>query len=326
MSHRQHWHAALVASVLLAVSSGAQPAPLAVAAVEGWRGLWRPDASPPARWPAADSVLTTTLHWKPGQAGVQWAELPLRGDGEAWRTRGIIVRIDPARVRFRLDTAFRATRATDGAITRQARWRINNASARALVAVNAGQFSRTLFGTLPWGWVVLDGREWQPPGNGPLSTGVVFDSSGTISLRSPTDLRAPERRRGVTYAFQSFPTLLHGDGEVPPALRHDGAGVDLTHRDARLALGVQRDGTVLIVMTRFDVFGPTLGAVPFGLTTPEMAALMGALGCQRAVMLDGGISAQLQVRTARGAVQQWPGSRLVPLGLMVMPHAPRPAP
>ena len=73
-------------------------------------------------------------------------------------------------------------------------------------------------------------------------------------------------------------------------------------------------------MTRFDVFGRVLGAVPFGLTTPEMAALMGALGCARAVMLDGGISAQMQLRTAAGALQRWPGWRSVPLGLVIEPR------
>jgi exopolysaccharide biosynthesis protein len=36
--------------------------------------------------------------------------------------------------------------------------------------------------------------------------------------------------------------------------------------------------------------------LPFGLTTPEVAAVMGALGARRAVLLDGGISSQLLIR------------------------------
>ena len=52
--------------------------------------------------------------------------------------------------------------------------------------------------------------------------------------------------------------------------------------------------------------------VPFGLTTPEMAALMGALGCTRAVALDGGISAQLRV-----GAREWAGMRRVPVGMVV---------
>jgi exopolysaccharide biosynthesis protein len=149
---------------------------------------------------------------------------------------------------------------------------------------------------------------------------VAFDSGGAVRIVAAAEIRSPDRGRGVQWAFQSFPTLLTGDGDVPQALRDPESGVDLTHRDARLAIGIQRDGALLLVLTRFDVFGPTLGAVPFGLTTPEMAALMGALGCARAVMLDGGISAQMQLLDARGRMQRWTGWRRVPMGLLVLPR------
>ncbi len=311
----------LVAAALVwTVPSGAQSAPLAVATDDGWRGLWRPDAAAPSRWSGPDSALLRALTWRAGQRGIAWAELPLRGDGEAWRTRAIVVRIDPSQVRLSLDTAFTHRRDRNGAVMRSARWQLSRASAAAILSVNAGQFDATLLGTLPWGWVVLDGREWRPPGVGPLSTAVVVDSAGTVRLLPPSALTDESRARGVAEAFQSFPTLLDGDGEVPPLLRGIGTGVDLTHRDARLAIGVRRDRHVMLVMTRFDVFGAVLGAAPFGLTTPEMAALMGALGCTRAVMLDGGISAQLQLKDARGGLQQWPGWRRVPLGLVVRPR------
>ena len=51
-----------------------------------------------------------------------------------------------------------------------------------------------------------------------------------------------------------------------------------------------RDGRIVIAITRFNALGDAAAKVPFGLTVPEMAALMGALGCRRAVSLDGGIS------------------------------------
>lgn len=310
----------LVASLVRTMAGGAQQAPLAVAHSDGWRGLWRPGVSAPAQWTAPDSALRAALRWKRGRQGITWAEIPLRGDGEAWRTRGIIVRIDPTLVHFQLDTAFRHTRDQNGAVSRVAHWRIEDAPSRATLAVNAGQFNATLLGTVPFGWVVMQGREWQAPGIGPLSSGVVVDSGGAMRLLAPAEFATSNRARGVQSAFQSFPTLLEGNGQVPQMLRDTLSGVDLTHRDARLAIGTMRDGTVLLVMTRFDAFGPTLGAVPFGLTTPEMAALMGALGCQRAVMLDGGISAQMQLRDAAGAMQKWPGWRRVPLGLLVLPR------
>jgi exopolysaccharide biosynthesis protein len=92
--------------------------------------------------------------------------------------------------------------------------------------------------------------------------------------------------------------------------------VNLEHRDARLALGTLGDGRVLIALTRFDALGGSFGRIPFGLTTPEMAAVMGALGCREALALDGGISAQLLLRQKDGVVRTWPAIRSVPLGLI----------
>jgi exopolysaccharide biosynthesis protein len=61
--------------------------------------------------------------------------------------------------------------------------------------------------------------------------------------------------------------------------------------------------------------------VPLGPTTPEMAAIMGALGACDAVMLDGGISAQLLLRGASGKRPlEWPGIRKVPLALIARPR------
>jgi exopolysaccharide biosynthesis protein len=106
---------------------------------------------------------------------------------------------------------------------------------------------------------------------------------------------------------------------IPRPLREAGLGVDLEHRDARLALGLDRDGMLLIAITRFEGLGGVLSNLPFGLTTPEMAALMGALGCRRAMLLDGGISSQLRLKHPDGETLAWRGIRQVPLGLVVLP-------
>jgi hypothetical protein len=71
-----------------------------------------------------------------------------------------------------------------------------------------------------------------------------------------------------------------------------------------------------VALTRFDGAGEALGFVPLGLTVPEMAALMGALGARQAVLLDGGISAQMMVREPQGTSRVWRGVRRVPLGLV----------
>jgi hypothetical protein len=121
-------------------------------------------------------------------------------------------------------------------------------------------------------------------------------------------------------AFQSYPALLVADGQVPEPLRAPERGVDLTHRDSRLAACLLRDGRLLFALTRFMSPGSPLARLPFGPTTPEMAAVMGALGCRRAVLLDGGLSGQMALSGARGASFRWPGLRSVPVGLLARPR------
>lgn len=294
----------------LGAHASAERPSLAVDAGGEWRAWWRADDAP-VRWRAADPAVAGAVVWRPAADGVEWGELRLAGSGEAWRVRVILARIDPRRVRFRLDTAF--AHGVAGA-----RWSIARAPRNALVAVNAGQF----VGSLPWGWVVLDGREFLAPQRGPLSTAVVIDSSGMVRWVAARDIAAARRAPGIAAAFQSYPTLLAGDGEVPAALRPGGpGGVDLAHRDARLAIGELRDGRVLLALTRFDALDGSLDYVPFGLTTPEMAAVMGALGARQAVMLDGGISSQMLVRGRDGRARTWAGVRRVPLGLVAVPRS-----
>jgi hypothetical protein len=176
---------------------------------------------------------------------------------------------------------------------------------------------------------VRAGREHRAPGRGSLAPAVVVDTAGRVALVSADSLDALRAAHvaalaagapsPVRDAFQSYPALLAA-GRVPDALQAPGRGVDLTHRDARLALGVLPDGRVLVALTRFDALGGTLDAVPFGPTVPEMAALMGALGARDAVLLDGGISGQLLLRDARSHVHAWRGLRRVPLALVGTPR------
>ena len=284
------------------------PSSMSVWANGSWREWWRSDAAP-ERWRGAHSTVAAAIEWRRASEGVEWGELRLAGVGEARRLRAVVVRIDPRLVTLRLDTAFSPR-------GERANWSLDAAREDAIVAVNAGQFIRTQ----PWGWVVLDGREYLAPGSGPLSTALAVDSSGTVRWIGPSDLSDPASRRGVVAAFQSYPTLLNADGEVPAPLREPGRGIDVEHRDARLGIGALADGRLLIVLTRFDALGESLGSLPFGPTIPEFAALMGALGARQAVALDGGISGQLLVRDADGTAHAWRGMRKVPLALVALPR------
>lgn len=277
---------------------------LAVQSEGLWVAWWRA-AAPPARWAAPLPVVADAVSWRRASAGVELGGLSLQGSGEAWRIRVILVRIDPDSVRVRMVVPPRQPNGFAG------RWSIEEAPPSSVVALNAGQFVSG-----PWGWLVTGGVTRQPPGVGPLAPGVAFGENGRVRFLPPDSLASAT---GVWEGFQSYPSLLVGDGTVPRAVREPGLGVDLTHRDGRLAFGLLRDGRVLIALTRFEGLGGLLEVVPFGFTTPEMAAIMGALGCAEAVLLDGGISGQLLVQD-QGRRRAWPGLRKVAAGLLIEPR------
>lgn len=299
--------AALVAALVFTGRPAfAQDAPLpsSTLAVRGARGAWRTfwsSSSAPVAWHT--TPLAAAAQWKSGASGITWAELELKGSGEAWRTRLVVARIDPTHVRLALDTAF-----TPG---REAAWTLDHAPGDAVLAVNAGQFEATM----PWGWVVLNGRHWLPAQSGPLSAALMEDSSGAVRWVHADDVRRASGNSGARWAFQSYPAVIAGDSILPP-LRRSGRGIDVAHRDARAGICLTRDGQMVVAITRFDAAGAALHFVPLGLTVPEMGAVLGALGCRDAMLLDGGISARLRIRGADGVAHDWEGLRPVPLALV----------
>ena len=243
---------------------------------------------------------TARVTWQRGQAGVEWATLPISGQNAAAAVRLILARVDPRLVTFDLVWDVENDRPA---------WTVDRAPDAAL-AFNAGMFVQQL----PWGWVVMNGRERLPPGIGPLSSALIGLGDGRLVWVDGDDVSAWRGRTDVRFAFQSYPTLLTGNGEVPVALRN--GAINATHRDARLALGIDSEGRLLIALTRFDVAIPGADRLPFGLTVPEMAAVMGSLGARQAMLLDGGISAQLAIADSAGTTRAWKGLRKVPLALV----------
>ena len=285
----------------------AHPSTLSVWRDGEWRAFWKSDHAP-ARWDSASATLQGAPGWRRLSRGLEVATLRLSCGGASCRTRLVLARLDPRELAFslRMDLTREEMRPA---------WTIDRAPASAVLAVNAGQF----VGTMPWGWVAMDGRQVLRGGYGPLSSAIAFRADGSVGWSHRDSLLSAER---VVAGFQSYPTLLAGNGVVPAELRSPGRGVNLTHRDARLALGQLRDGRLLIAMTRYDAMGDLAAGIPVGPTTPEMAAIMGALGATDAVMLDGGISAQLLLRDPSQAKPlRWPGLRKVPLALLATPRA-----
>ena len=258
----------------------------------------------------AQLALVLDALWQPVQPGVWHREMQMARTGPLSVVRAIAIRIDPTLVRFALDTATRDVGTRGG-------WTINRIPAEGLVAFNTGQFA----GGTPWGWLVQQGAETQPPGRGRLAMAFVVDSAGDPALVEPNEI--PALRGQARLAFQSYPSLLVGEGDRPWELQATGRGVDLDHRDSRLALGMLGDGSLVVVLTRYTGLAGAAPTLPWGPTVGEMADFMKSLGCRRAVLLDGGISSQLAVRGEDGTIKRWANWRPVPLGVVVLPSEHR---
>src|SRR5689334_12480248 len=98
---------ALAAAGLAGTASGAGPEGLSVASLPA---LTRYDG---------DAPLARRIAWRPGAGGIEWGTIQLRGDGEAWRTRLVVARIDPRRTPLELVPAF----------TTERRWTVAEAEA-----------------------------------------------------------------------------------------------------------------------------------------------------------------------------------------------------
>lgn len=244
-----------------------------------------------------------TLTWR-GSA-MRWAEWSVQLGEAKVRNRLIVVLLDPTRITISLDIARRGDAL--------APWTIDLAPNDVALALNAGQFTDEG----PWGWVRHNGRDQQAPGAGSLAGALAVDTLGRVAILPASQLDAARQDSRWQEAVQSYPQLL-ADGHPVPELC-SGQALDLTHRDARLVVGVRADGKLLIILSRYAGAGSGVARaaerVPIGPTTPEMAEIARRLGAVDALMLDGGLSAQLLLRDA-GVARRWPGLRAVPLALI----------
>ncbi|WP_309672372.1 phosphodiester glycosidase family protein [Gemmatimonas sp.] len=250
---------------------------------------------------AGQVAKAPVLRWQ-GDAALKWATWNVVLGPRRVSARIVVVDVDPARVALSLDLA------RNGSVLMP--WTLDAAADSTLLAMNAGQFTDVG----PWGWVVHRGREWQRPGIGPLSGAFMVDSAGRVRIVASRALDSVKAVGRVHEALQSFPLLLER-GRASRVLCDPTATLDRNHRDIRLALGLRDDGHVLVALSRYDGAGRFAERLPIGPTTMEMAEVMRQLGAVDALMLDGGLSAQLLFRD--GAVtHRWDGLRSVPLALV----------
>lgn len=296
-----------MAALLLPVVAGGLPAQRTrLIVLAGDARIDLGTAAMPVQVGRGDPLLQAATVWRTMRPGLAIATLGLRAGAGALDVEATVVRLDTGHFRFALQHAVEENGMTG-------RWTIDSAGRDAALAMNAGQFKETG----PWGWLVMRGEERRTPGRAPLGVGIRIDTAGRLGWVPPGRERGLRDDRGTAYAFQSFP-LLFFDRRVPAVLR-DGAALRLSHRDARLVLCELDDGRLLVLLTRYAGLGTVAERVPIGLTTPETLALVAALGARHAVMLDGGVSAQLLVRDATGVELRRAGLRRVPLGIVAVP-------
>jgi hypothetical protein len=306
---RSAWCGATLTVLAVLAPAGSEAQHIRLEARTGAGTVTLTRSSLPAAFDGTAPALLPSLLWQAARPGLHWAEVDLVAGRARIPVRAVLARLEPSHFRIRLDLVTQSNRMTGA-------WTVDMAPDSAVLAVNAGQFLETG----PWGWVVLDGREHREPGRGPLAVGIAVDTAGRVRWIADADLPRAAGDPGIMYAFQSYPLLLH-EGRVPPLTR-DARAVNHGHRDARLILAELPDGALLIVLTRYGALGDVGQRLPIGLTLPEAVLLMGALGARHAVMLDGGVSAQLLLRPAAGEAQQWHGLRRVPLALIATPREP----
>lgn len=255
----------------------------------------------------ATPALQPNLRWH--GSIVRWAEWPVRLGTEGVRNRIIVAVVDPARLTLTLEIARQGNALGP--------WTIDEAPPEAILAFNAGQFTDTG----PWGWVRHRGRDRAAPGAGALAGAFAVDTAGKPAILPAHTLPAATLDARWKEAVQSYPQLLMNGLPVPALC--EGSDLDRTHRDARLVIGLRRDGMLLVLLSRYADAGSGLTRaverVPIGPTTPEMAEIAWRLGATEALMLDGGLSAQLRI--GRGEeTSRWPGLRAVPLAIVARPR------
>ncbi|HUP89882.1 MAG TPA: phosphodiester glycosidase family protein [Longimicrobiales bacterium] len=238
--------------------------------------------------------------WRTLQPGLATTELTMRVGRMRLPMRIIVARIDVKQFDVSLDARVKENKMTGA-------WNIDSVANDVVVAFNAGQFKETG----PWGWLVMDGKELRSPGFGPLSIAIAIDTANSITWHSPNRLIA---RSPTRFGFQSYPLLIR-EGRIAQLLLTSD-DVDRGHRDSRLILGEAGDGSLLVALSRYDGLGGVAERVPIGLTVMESTRIMQRLGARYAVMLDGGLSAQLLLRDSAGIAQKWRGLREVPLALV----------
>lgn len=232
-------------------------------------GQWRSVESEDRRrrsWGPHDAFLLDGLAFDVLEPGLELATLRYRRDPNPAVHDLLVVRVDPEDWDFRVfgDEDF-------------SRRGILEHAGAANVAVNASFFAEEG----PVGLVLQDGGVRVPQGSARAAHFLVDPLYGPR-----VDNRKGASLEGVEHGVQGFPAIMSG-GETFSYMRVGGRGFPVHELSRRTAVCVDWDGQVVFAVTDTPLNGLTLN---------ELATVMGGLGCEDAMGLDGGSSTALYVR------------------------------
>lgn len=165
--------------------------------------------------------------------------------------------------------------------------------AGAILGINANFFDEK---NNILGLVVKDGKEISPKKT--ISWWGIFYTYGKgYRIRHSTDI---QNTRGIRQAIQAGPRLLV-NGQIPPLK---------PNTSAKTAIGIDGQGQVYIIVTRFQIDINTLAQIL------QKSPDKGGLGLSQALNLDGGSSTQLYAKKDSFKLHL-PGYVNVPVGLGV---------
>lgn len=171
---------------------------------------------------------------------------------------------------------------------RAERWKTTSGyaiDAKLAGAVNAGSWS--LFRQQAKGLAVSGGDIWSPDDE---QLGFfALNANGLASIIAPCEPRPS--LQNISEGMAGIPMLVDG-GKVTPQILQLNSG-----RDARVAIGVSKDGVKLILVT---VDGRQADSV--GASLDELGQMMVELGAERAINLDGGNSTTMFIAGEGGVV------------------------
>lgn len=140
----------------------------------------------------------------------------------------------------------------------------------------------------PTGTLVIDGHSYKLKNH--VQALLVIDS-GKITIKKAN----PKTLLASPVSMLSGIPLLVQQGEVVPSVSQK-KSLFYAKPHARTAIGLRKDGTIVLVVVEKEYWKFFLSSIESGLTLPALAQLMRTLGCQTALNLDGGGSSTLWIR------------------------------